>query len=134
MFFAIRDALKIKNGRVNRIQFFIGLIIGIAFFYFFIELGNKRHLNFNRSVSDKTLIMLFVFSIIILIVSIVGRLHDLDCSGWWLILIIISTKLAVDTWYKSMPLLAWAVIGIDVLFFLMLLFAKGTDGRNRFGD
>ncbi len=43
----------------------------------------------------------------------IKRLHDLDMSGWWVLLFLV-------------PLL-------NVLFGLYLLFAPGTDGPNRFG-
>lgn len=43
----------------------------------------------------------------------IRRLHDLDKSGWWLLLALV-------------PL-------VNLIFFLYILLARGTDGANRFG-
>ena len=58
-----------------------------------------------------------LFSLAVLVPSIavgVRRLHDIDRSGWWLLIMLIP------------------LIGLIVL--LIWFVKKGTDGPNRFGD
>ena len=57
----------------------------------------------------------------LLIAAVVGsymisirRLHDLDKSGWWI--------------------LVFFVAYVDIIFSLYLLFAPGTHGYNRYGE
>lgn len=51
---------------------------------------------------------------LILFYSVIKRLHDLDKSGWWSLLILIPK--------------------LNFAFTIYLLFAKGTEGANRFGE
>ncbi len=57
--------------------------------------------------------VLYIAFIYITVVYGIRRAHDIDISGWWLLLFLI-------------PL-------VNIIFGLYLLFAKGTDGVNRFG-
>ena len=45
---------------------------------------------------------------------IVRRLHDINCSGWWILLALVP------------------ILGSIILFVMMLI--DGTKGKNRFGD
>ena len=44
----------------------------------------------------------------------VRRLHDLDLSGWWMLLLFV-------------PL-------VNILFYIYILFFKGTEGPNQYGE
>lgn len=55
-----------------------------------------------------------LFSFVSNIMMDVRRLHDLDLSGWWMLLMLV-------------PL-------VNIFFALYMLFFKGTDGPNQYGD
>lgn len=86
-----------------------------------------------------------LFSLIIIIPGIavaVRRLHDLNKSGWWLLapfLILIIGLIGVAGTVEEGGAAAWVwlmVAGgiISLVMSIWLLFARGTDGANRFGD
>ena len=69
------------------------------------------------TLSDETWIFLGLFFLITLIPSFavaVRRFHDIDKSGWFILISII-------------PLVGWIIM-------LVMLVGKGTEGKNRFGD
>lgn len=72
-----------------------------------------------------------LFSLALLLPSIslsVRRLHDLNKSGWWLLLPLVCLPI-----FLIVPVLAMLVIlGIGVLF-LVWYCTRGTAGDNRFG-
>lgn len=71
----------------------------------------------DSSTSGLLAILVGIISLAMAISAIsfgVRRLHDLDKSGWWILIAIIP------------------IVGF--FFQLYLLFAKGTDGYNRFGE
>ena len=55
-----------------------------------------------------------LFSFVSNIMMDVRRLHDLDLSGWWMLLMLV-------------PL-------VNFFFALYMLFFKGTDGPNQYGE
>ncbi|AXI01734.1 DUF805 domain-containing protein [Aquirhabdus parva] len=57
--------------------------------------------------------VLYIAFIYITIVYGIRRAHDINISGWWLLLFLIPI--------------------VNIIFGLYLLFARGTDGQNRFG-
>ena len=62
-------------------------------------------------------IIAFVLGIFQLAANImmgVRRLHDLDKSGWWMLLLFV-------------PL-------VNILFYIYILFFKGTEGPNQYGE
>lgn len=63
----------------------------------------------------------------------VQRLHDLDFSGWW---ILVAVALGVlQAWGQESESAALTVVGglLGLAFTLWLLLARGTDGANRYG-
>lgn len=71
----------------------------------------------DSSTSGLLAILVGIISLVMAICTIsfgVRRLHDLDKSGWWILVAIIP------------------IVGF--FFQLYLLFAKGTEGYNRFGE
>lgn len=66
-----------------------------------------------------------IFNLVLLFVAI-GRLHDIDRSGWWLLGLVAIPVFAVLTgapWIALVALAGW----------IALLFWPGTIGPNRFG-
>ena len=71
----------------------------------------------DSSTSGLLAVLVGIISLVMAISAIsfgVRRLHDLDKSGWWVLIALIP------------------IVGF--FFQLYLLFAKGTDGYNRFGE
>ncbi len=96
------------------------LIVGTLFGHFnataIIEQGAVAGRFFPSVIS----VTLYIAQFYIFIIFCIRRLHDVNRSGWWLLLALIPMTL--------MPII------IGFLFFLYLLFARGTDGVNHFGS
>lgn len=102
------------SGRAQRSEFWwFALFVVISNFV----LGIVDHMLFGMAVDGQQVSLLgALFSLAVLLPNIavgVRRLHDLDKSGWWYLLILI-------------PLVGALVL---IYFFVQ----KGTDGPNRFG-
>jgi uncharacterized membrane protein YhaH (DUF805 family)/Tfp pilus assembly major pilin PilA len=81
------------------------------------------------------LIAAYLFMIIMGFVFGVRRLHDLGWSGWWILISGVSLvcSLLNLAGVLSGPLVA--LVGLAIfIFYLVLLFAPGTQGENRFGS
>lgn len=55
-----------------------------------------------------------IFGFVAGIMMLARRLHDLDKSGWWMLLLCV-------------PL-------VNILFYIYILFFKGTEGQNQYGE
>ena len=101
------------DGRLNRKPYFIRLlilnIISMAPTLILYASGGPLLVESMNGFLTFFHIIIFVLSILLM----VGRLHDLNRSGWFSLLIFI-------------PL-------INCVLFLILLFCRGTKGSNRFG-
>lgn len=60
------------------------------------------------------LLVLGIFGVVASIMMLARRLHDLDKSGWWMLLLFV-------------PL-------VNILFYIYILFFKGTEGPNQYGE
>lgn len=87
-------------------------------------------------------IILFVFMIARIILDLavtVRRIHDLNKSGWWLLLIfppgIIGLVLfAISDWLELLSVVLVVISSVLVIIFAVWLgFFPGTKGENRFG-
>ncbi len=107
-----------------------------------VSISYSQLLEAGGQVSPFFSIILFVFMIARIILDLavtVRRIHDLNKSGWWLLLIfppgIIGIILfAISDWLE---LLSVVLIGISsvlaIIFTFWLGFFSGTRGENRFG-
>jgi len=103
------------DGRIGRLQYFgFGVIWGVIFFVIsmFIGIGADDYGNVSAGGSLAAIGLLLTYSVAIVSYGI-RRLHDFDKSGWWYLLMFVP--------------LANVVMG------LVLLFAPGTPGENRYG-
>lgn len=104
------------NVRINRLRF---ALYAIPLFLIFLFSGLMGSVPEDIFITTETItnlsyaIMYICF--IFLSFLFVKRIHDLDWSAWWLLLIFF------------VPISLFVLGGI-------LLFKKGTDGKNRFGD
>lgn len=110
------------KGRLNRLSYFLR-IVG-----FWTTMILLYLIAVVASVISEYLGMLFILvlfisyivGLIFLLFQAIKRLHDLDKSGWYLLI-----KLAV-----IIPLIGWIIsLGFELYLFLV----KGTTGQNRFG-
>lgn len=95
----------------------LSLMLNVGFR--FDALGNPSGAPIWRSAADAA------FNIVLLVVAI-GRLHDIDKSGWWLLGLVAMPLVAVLIGAPSIALVAF--VG-----WIALLFWPGTIGPNRFG-
>jgi len=95
---------------VTLASYIVGFIIGFVIAFLFTILGYSE-----TTVEVLVAIAILPFQIFIIIAStclVIRRLHDVDKSGWWYLIIF--------TIIGMIPLLIWYC-------------SKGTDGDNRFG-
>ena len=102
----------ILKGRASRSEFwFFQLLLTVISIPIFI---------FENTTDDTIIIIAGILGIIILLLLIptitvtVRRFHDINKSGWFVLLEII-------------PFFGWLIV-------LVMLIEKGTEGKNRFGD
>jgi len=97
------------DGRVDRITYWISQVVFYVLLFVFLLFMPDSGNDFNLSLL--LLIIPFWFSFVITI----KRLHDIDCSGWWVLI-------------NFIPYLG------PIIMFIVLGFISGTDGSNRFGN
>lgn len=132
------------HGRLNRARFFLwglgyNLLLGVVSTILGVLLsflGNVR--------ATLAAVVQFAFNILSMVISIfllIGRLHDLNWSGW-MILVPVAFELVIAgvmMWllFTGQAVvggpLFWIVWGICLAFVLFLYFKRGTVGPNRFG-
>lgn len=80
----------------------------------------------------------YIFMITMSFVFAVRRLHDLDTSGWWCLIMgaaMLSTLLNALRLIPTDLLWLPALLGLaDFVLILMLLFKRGSEGDNRYGS
>ena len=129
------------QGRLNRKPYIIlsfALTVTLLFILMLFEQAKEKFIIMNESdfiskvsESDIDIILLVVLLIIALVVLIfignvtlsIRRLHDLNLSGWWYMLILILTNLSNST------ILDLIALG----FYIYLIFKRGTAGENKYG-
>lgn len=88
-----------------------------------------------------TLILASILLILILLVQLsimVRRMHDLNWSGIWLLIIVPVYLFSISTVESTRndPLLAFASVGVLLILLVsaFLGFKKGTNGANKYGQ
>ena len=107
------------KGRLNRWPYFlrnIGCFIVVFILTVIIGLIGENDIGFIFIISCGGILVMYLF----LLMQTIKRLHDLDKSGWYLLI-----RLA-----GIIPLIGMI---ISLAFELYLFLAKGTTGPNRFG-
>ncbi|GKX28057.1 aminopeptidase [Vallitalea longa] len=111
------------KGRLNRLRYFLyglplSIIIGIAYYI------TMYNLYFSMRTSTYILIIIYFLVLIICFISgislTIRRLHDLNLSGWFVLIELLS----LIPFVKIIP----------AIFGLYLLFAPGKNDGNYYGD
>lgn len=103
-------------GRLNRKSYiyrsiFLSFVLGII--QLILELATAA-IEALELLFAVMILVLCIFGFVASIMMLARRLHDLDKSGWWMLLLFV-------------PL-------VNILFYIYILFFKGTEGPNQYGD
>lgn len=146
---ALTKLLFSFKGRINRKKYF-SVFISIIFICLAIEVLIPP--SFEKIDEDLTFVGAFGFfvylslQIIFTYIEIavdVKRLHDLNKSGWFCLFgaipgtIITILNMAVnapDALPNRLQALYWGSSVIALIYLIILLFTKGTEGENQFGQ
>lgn len=116
-------------GRINRKVFLMGIILK-DFIYF---AGFSLLVAWKDPMVDTIYFPVFYFVWFLLyMLLVIRRLHDTNRSGMWTVLILIP-RLIAHLPFLYFPLIIPRMI-IDNGMILYLLFKKGTDGTNEYGE
>ena len=116
------------SGRLNRWPYFLRLI-GYFLIFKFLQIVLKIADKINgivESIAYVLVIITVIAAFIFISAQTVKRLHDLNKSGW-LILIRLIYHIPIFGWIS---VIIWICA---IIFELYLILAKGTNGSNRFG-
>ena len=125
------EELKI-NGRTSRLRYQFSMLIYICVFLF-LEFTIERF---------PIVIILLIFVIPCILALQIRRLHDLNMSGWWLLLAIILVSLVIQPalflllqHYGFNNLLNWLDSSIFFCIFYLVTFGtlEGSKGVNKYG-
>ncbi len=136
------DAPWSFRGRFSRLSFLAwslvsGLVFAVIFFILIgsaafsgIQSGNPfGNLGFGTLIAAG---LLYIAILAIGIIFAIRRIHDLDLSGWWILLAYAflpgSLIAAVTT-----PIISGIALLASFVFWIYILVAPGTKGPNRFG-
>jgi uncharacterized membrane protein YhaH (DUF805 family) len=100
-------------GRLNRLRYWAhGMLFAIGF-YIAIAVGFLLAFSVSPFIGYPIIAIAYITLIVFSFIVMIQRLHDLDKSGWMCLLALI-------------PL-------VNIYLIVLLIFFKGTPGRNRFG-
>lgn len=110
------------DGRLNRLGYFIKSIVNklvllILSLFISCVFPLILELFLTKNIPEIILNIICLLSVISFLCDLslgIRRCHDLNKSGWWMLFLLIPF--------------------FDIIFILYLLFAKGTDGSNRYGE
>ncbi|CDB35535.1 putative uncharacterized protein [Phascolarctobacterium sp. CAG:266] len=130
------------KGRLNRKPFLMRLMMlgAISIFFVLIVINAEPHLkedpaHFATNVRKSLVFWVYYIPLIIASISLgVRRLHDLNLSGWWMLLGSGALLSTVNTGNTAIDLAAAILFYIAQLFNLFLIFFRGTKWPNRFGE
>jgi len=110
------------SGRLNRWPYFLRLI-GYFLIFKFLQIVLRITDKMNgivESIAYVLVIITVIAAFIFISAQTVKRLHDLNKSGWFILI----------RFVYHIPIFGWICA---IIFELYLILAKGTNGSNRFG-
>ena len=138
------EAYFALSGRIRRLRFFAHTILLwiVILLLSLLAIPLVNHARYPATASIMAIGLIGLFWIWAGMALVVKRLHDLDWSGWhylWMFLLpaILGSGLSIHasgsferTWTVGFGYSPGIVSFLAILY---LIFARGTDGRNRFG-
>ena len=137
------------QGRLNRMPYnifsFVLMLVPIVIItlMFLLQAYLKAHLNLVSGAFANALIVSALIAVFMVILCFIGevtltirRLHDLNLSGWFYLLFIIPDTLTAALYNEAnslMKMISIVLTLIPVIFFLLLMFKRGTAGENKYG-
>lgn len=111
-----KELIFTSAGRLNRKSYiyrsiFLSLVLGII--QLILELATAA-IEALELLFAVMILVLCIFGFVASIMMLARRLHDLDKSGWWMLLLFV-------------PL-------VNILLYIYILFFKGTEGPNQYGE
>lgn len=130
------------KGRLNRKPFLMRLMMlgVISIFFVLIVINAEPHLkedpaHFGQNVRQSLVFWVYYIPLIISSISLgVRRLHDLNLSGWWMLLGAGAMLGSTDFGNSQINLAAAILFYVSQLFNVFLIFFRGTKGANRYGE
>lgn len=122
---------SVRAGRKEYFSFilFSTLFSEIAGFVFII---NNQKMNWFIGLLVFITILFTFYSSIPSITLTIRRLHDLNFSGWWVLVVILSTMLIVLFWNNT--IICYSLISVLFIGIICLLFCSGVPTANRYGE
>lgn len=137
------------KGRINRKKYFL---FAISVIFICLAIDALISPSFEKIDEDLTFVGAFgffvylslhiIFTYIVIAVD-VKRLHDLNKSGWFCLFGAIPSAIltildmavnAPDALPNRLQALSWGSFVIALIYLIILLFTKGTEGENQFGQ
>ncbi len=130
------------SGRLNRKPFLMRLMMlgAISIFFVLIVINAEPHLkqdpaHFAENVRKTLTFWVYYIPLIIASVSLgVRRLHDMNLSGWWMLVGTGAMLSNVNTGNSAIDLAASILFYIAQMFNIFLIFFRGTRGPNKYGE
>lgn len=139
------------EGRINRARFWRVLLLNFVCTMIFmmvvpLSIGGSFYNADPKWAKPLTLALLcgtmgpaFIISMWCFAATSIKRLHDLNKSGWWMLLFFVVPSLLDKLWtWLDLPTGAFIVglieFGLSVWCFVEIFCLKGTKGPNRFGS
>ena len=128
------------EGRIGRLQYFFVLLLTI-FIYFFLgilyifgaALVDNPHLASKETYSFVMQLVSF-FASFIMFIPAIKRMHDINISGWWIVL----WGAPIEVFLLLLPSIGGILVVLSILakviFGISLLVIKGTEGENKYGS
>ena len=125
------------KGRIGRLgYFFVNLIMSIVvglplllINVFNVDLNNEKWFNLNT-------LIFFCFFIIFCLYSTacnIKRLHDINLSGWWILVIIPLPSVKNLLSYSDNVFFSYTIPFIPYIPYILLLIIKGLPNKNKYG-
>lgn len=117
------------NLRINRKAFLIGIILYQVIYFS----GFSLLVSLETSLVDTLYFPIFYcVSHILLMLFYVWRLHDINRSGFWMLIIPILRIMAMSPYLYFELSLPRTIV--DIIFISFLLYKKGTEGPNDYSE
>tara|TARA_B100001989_G_C24550051_1_gene473789 strand:- start:3679 stop:4161 length:483 start_codon:yes stop_codon:yes gene_type:complete len=127
----------IFKGRANRAEYWYWTLFKLIIAYASFRLDYRLEHIFTEKYSGSFSKFIFFVTFLPGISVSVRRLHDIDKSGWWLLLPILSLNFFFFTIMTNTSIIlinmSTALVIVSSLFLLFCFISPGTKDKNRFG-